>query len=68
MNSELLNEEVLLDWVQKRRQDPTDLPRSKLFAEPNVQAFVEWLEQEEEDDDDDDEDEEEDNDEDGDAQ
>ena len=53
-DSELVSEDALLRWIGLRDDDEDE--RKKLFNEPKVQEFVEWL-QEEDDDDDEDEDE-----------
>jgi hypothetical protein len=58
-DAELLSEEALQLWVEERKEDDINSKVGKLFAEPQVQAFVEWLQ--EEDDDDEEEDDDEDN-------
>ena len=47
-DSELISEDALQEWIAYRREE--DDPSSKtreLFLEPQVQTFVEWLEEEE---------------------
>ena len=54
----ILTEESLLQWIRSRRNMPPDAARRLLFDQPEVQDFVEWIEDEgegsEEDDDADD--------------
>lgn len=57
-DSELISDEALQEWIAYRREE--DDPSSKtrqLFLEPQVQMFVEWLEEEESGEDEDDEEE-----------
>lgn len=57
-DSELLSEEVLNEWIEERQGcEDTSEGVGKLFNEPSVQEFVEWLQEDSEEDDDDDEDE-----------
>jgi len=54
-DSDLLSEEMLVLWIDARRTEEPQSKAGKLFSEPLVQAFVEWLEDDEDDDEDDDE-------------
>lgn len=58
--AELLADDAFDKWIEDRTQDESQSNVKKLFNEPQVQAFVEWLNEDEEDEDDDEEDDEED--------
>ena len=65
MSTELVTEDALLSWISLRAEEEEDSAKGKLFQQPQVQAFVAWIQEEEEssdedgDDDHDDDDEEE---------
>ena len=63
-STELVTEDALLSWISLRAEEEEDSAKGKLFQQPQVQAFVAWIQEEEESsdedgDDDDDDDEEE---------
>jgi translation initiation factor eIF-2B subunit epsilon len=57
-DADLVSEDTLLKWISIRSNsdDEEDL-KIKLFNQPEVQEFVDWISQEEDDDDDDEDDE-----------
>ena len=52
-DEELVTEDALMKWIQAREDEDAGTPRGALFRQPQVQAFVEWLQEEEEEDDED---------------
>jgi translation initiation factor eIF-2B subunit epsilon len=64
-DAELVNEETLKKWIEIRSDsDDEDDPKIKLFEQPEVQEFVDWIQDDDDDDDDDDEDDDDEDDED----
>jgi len=49
-DNDLASEESLKQWISLRRNDEPDSQTGRLFLEPQVQMFVEWLEEDEDDD------------------
>lgn len=50
-DNDLASEESLKQWISLRRNDEPDSQTGRLFLEPQVQMFVEWLEEDDEDED-----------------
>ena len=42
----ILSEDSLLQWVGVRRENSQDALRNSLFEQPEVQEFIQWLEDE----------------------
>lgn len=45
-DSGILSEDSLLQWVGVRRENSQDALRNSLFEQPEVQEFIQWLEDE----------------------
>lgn len=50
-DSDLLSDEVILFWAEKREAGEGGEGAQKLFAQDNVKEFLEWLQESEEEDD-----------------
>jgi hypothetical protein len=50
-DSDLLSDEVILFWAEKREAGEGGVGAQKLFAQDNVKEFLEWLQESEEEDD-----------------
>ena len=55
-DAELISEDALLKWIELRKSQGTTGKVGKLFFEPQVQEFVDWLLEESEDEDEDEDD------------